>query len=76
MRIRIDGIKAMSGGISGAKQEIILANTGNRGQVCLFYQNKMMINSHAKFTAQVLTRFKSLLFAVRTSMVTTLNPKK
>ena len=53
---RIDGIKALSGGISGGKQGIKLANTGNCGRVCLSYQNEMTINSHAKFTARVLTR--------------------
>ena len=76
MRFRIDGIKAMSGGISGGKQGFKLANMGNRGRVCLFYQKEMTINSHAKFTARVLTSFKSLLFAVRTSTVTARNPKK
>lgn len=49
-------MKALSGGISGGKQGIKLANTGNCGQVCLSYQNEMTINSHAKFTARVLTR--------------------
>ena len=53
---RINGIRALSGGISGGKQGIKLANTGNCGQVCLSYQNEMTINSHAKFTARVLTR--------------------
>ena len=53
---RIYGIKALLGGISGGKQGIKLANTGNCGRVCLSYQNEMTINSHAKFTARVLTR--------------------
>ena len=42
-RSRIDGIKTMSRGISGGKQVIKFANTSNRGQVCLYYQNKMTI---------------------------------
>ena len=39
-RSRIDGIKAMSRGISGGKQVIKFANTSNRGRVCIFYQNE------------------------------------
>ena len=35
-RSRIDGIKAMSRGISGGKQVIKFANTSNRGRVFLF----------------------------------------
>ena len=34
-RLRVDGIKAMSRGISGGKQVIKIANTSNRGRVCL-----------------------------------------
>ena len=40
---RIDGIKAMSRGISGGKQKIKLANLRNRGRLCLFSQNKTTI---------------------------------
>ena len=36
-RFRIDGIKAMSRGISGGKQVIKLANTSNYGRACLFF---------------------------------------
>ena len=39
-RSRIDGIKAMSRGISGGKQVIKFANTSDRSQVCLYYQNE------------------------------------
>ena len=39
-RSRIDGIKAMSRGISGGKQVIKFANTSNRGRVCISYQNE------------------------------------
>ena len=42
-RSRIDGIKAMSRGISGGKQLIKFANTSDHGQVCLFYQNETTI---------------------------------
>ena len=35
-RFRIDGIKAMSRGISGGKQKIKFANARNRGRLCLF----------------------------------------
>ena len=37
-RSKIDGIKAMSRGISRGKQVIKFTNTCNRGRVCLFYQ--------------------------------------
>ena len=40
---RIDGIKAMSGGISGGKQKIKFANARNCGLLCLFSQNKTTI---------------------------------
>ena len=33
-RFRIDGIKAMSRGISGGKQKIKFANARNRGRLC------------------------------------------
>ena len=39
-RSKIDGIKAMSRGISGGKQVIKFVNTSNRGRVCLFYQTR------------------------------------
>ena len=35
-RARIDGIKAMSRGISGGKQKITFTNARNRGRLCLF----------------------------------------
>ena len=40
---RIDGIKAMSRDISGAKQAMKFSNTSNRRRVCLFYQNEKTI---------------------------------
>ena len=43
MRSRIDGMKAMLRGISGGKKVINFANTSNRGQVCLYYQNEATI---------------------------------
>ena len=36
MRLRTDGIKAMSYGFSGDKQVIIFSSARNRGRVCLF----------------------------------------
>ena len=39
-RFRVDGIKAISLGFSGAKQIIKLANTSKHGWICLFSQNK------------------------------------
>ena len=36
MRLRTDGIKAMSCDFSGDKQVIILSSARNRGRVCLF----------------------------------------
>ena len=47
----------------------------NQGRVCLFYQNKMMINSNGKRTYWVLARFTSLLFAMRKSTVPTVYKK-
>ena len=35
MRFRIDGIKAMSGGVLGGKQVLKFANTSSRGRVSL-----------------------------------------
>ena len=43
-RSRIDWIKAMSRVISGGKQVVKFANTGNHGGVCLFYQNETTIS--------------------------------
>ena len=37
-RFRIDGIKAMSRGISGGKQKIKFANLRNRGRLCSFFK--------------------------------------
>ena len=55
---RIDGIEAMSRGISGGKQVINFANT--------YEQSRS--SGHAKCTVRVTTRFVSLsVFAVRTS---------
>ena len=66
MRVRIDGKKAMSCGISGGKQVLKFASTSNRGKVCFFDQTEMMINSHAECTVQVsfvnLNAFLSLLW--------------
>ena len=39
-RFRIDGIKALSSGISGGKQKIKFANLRNRGRLCSFCQNE------------------------------------
>ena len=38
-RFRVDGIQAMSRGISGGKQVKKIANRINRRRVCLFCQN-------------------------------------
>ena len=54
-RIRMDGIEAMSRGISGGKQVIKCASTGNGGRVCLFSRNVRTIG------------FTLLLHAVKTS---------
>ena len=42
-RFRIDGIEAMSRGISGGKQKIKFVNARNRGRLCLFSQNETTI---------------------------------
>ena len=42
-RFRMDGIKAMSRGISGGKQVIKFANTSSNCRVCLFSQNETTI---------------------------------
>ena len=42
-RFRIDGSKAMSGGISGGKQVTKFANTSYRARVCLFSPNETTI---------------------------------
>ena len=47
-RSKIDGIKAMSRGISGGKQVIKFADTSNRGRVCLFYQTRRRFHSYPK----------------------------
>ena len=70
-RSKIDGIKAMSRGISGGKQVIKFTNTSNRGRVCLFYQTRRRFHSHAKCIHRVLARFTPLLFTMRTSTVAT-----
>ena len=45
MRFRIDGIKALSRGISGGKQVLKFANKSNLGWVCLPSQdNKVILN--------------------------------
>ena len=41
----------------------------------VFYKPRQKINSHAKCIVQVLTRFTSIPFAVRTSMVATTSKK-
>ena len=43
-RSRIDGINAMSRGISRGKQVIKFANESNRGRVWLFYKNETTIS--------------------------------
>ena len=47
-RSKIDGIKAMSRGISGGKQVIKFVNTSNRGRVCLFYLTRRRFQSYPK----------------------------
>ena len=47
-RSGIEGIKAMSRGISGSKQVIKFVNTSNRGRVCLFYQNETTTSQSCK----------------------------
>ena len=42
-RLRVDGITAMSRGISGGKQNLRNANMSKNGRVCLFSQNETMI---------------------------------
>ena len=42
-RFRIDGVKAMSRGLSGGKQVIKFANTSNRGRVFLFSQKERTV---------------------------------
>ena len=42
-RLRTDGIKAISRGISGCNQNIKFANVRNRGQLCLFFRNEDLI---------------------------------
>ena len=61
-RFRIDGIKAMSLGISGGKQVLKFANTSNRGRLKQFDNFR-----HAKRTVRVSTSLTLLLFAVRTA---------
>ena len=69
-RSRIDGIKAMSRGISGGKQVIKFANTSNRGRVS-FSSFLRQFRSNEKCTYRILARFTSLLFAMRSLTVTT-----
>ena len=59
--------------ISGGKQVIKFANTGNRGRVCLFYRNERTIS--CKMYISSLARFTSSLFTVRTSTVATAHKK-
>ena len=47
-RLRTDGIKAISRGISGCNQNIKFANARNRGQLCLFFRNDDLINRKKK----------------------------
>ena len=42
-RLRTDGIKAISGGISGCNQNIKFSNARNRGQLCLSFRNDDLI---------------------------------
>ena len=60
-RSRIDGIKAMSRGLSGGKKVIKFANTSNRGRVffILSKRDDDFILSQAKCTYRVLARFMS-----------------
>ena len=47
-RFRINGITAISRGISGGKQKKKLVNARNRGRLCVFSQNEEMIKSSSK----------------------------
>ena len=60
---------------SGEKQVKKFAKTSDQLVEFVFYKPRGQINSHAKCTVQVLTRFTSLLFAVRTSMAATTSKK-
>ena len=53
LRSGIEGIKAMSRGISGGKQVIKFVNTSNRGRVCLFYQNETTTSQSGKTYIQI-----------------------
>ena len=61
-RFRIDGIKAMSLGISGGKEVLKFANTSNRGRLKQFDNFR-----HAKCTVRVSTSLTLLLLDVRTT---------
>ena len=61
-RFRIDGIKALSLGISGGKEVLKFANTSNRSRLKQFDSFR-----HAKCTVGVSTSLTLLLFPVRTS---------
>ena len=60
---------------SGEKQVKKFAKTSDQLVEFVFYKPRGQINSHAKCTVQVLTRFTSLLFAIRTSMAATTSKK-
>ena len=61
-RSKIDGIKAMSRGISGGKQVIKFTNTSNRGRVCLFYQKRrrLLATAYNKVTMITSTHILTL----------------
>ena len=58
MRLRIDGILAVSRRFSGGKQWIKFANARNRGRVSLSLKTSGQFNSHAKCTVQVSTSLR------------------
>ena len=63
-RSRIDGIKAMSRGISGGKQVIVV-------EFLYSIKMKRQFRSNEKCTYRILARFTSLLFAMRSLTVAT-----
>ena len=69
---RIDGVKAMSRGLSGGKQVIKFANTSNR---VIFSKGEDNFRLE-KCTVRASTSFTSSLLAVRTSTVAAASKRK
>ena len=70
-RSRINGIKAMSRGISGGKQVINLPIRVIVVEFLYSIKTKRQFRSNEKCTYRILARFTSLLFAMRSLTVTT-----